>query len=272
MRRRGFALILVLWTLVLVALIIAQLDAAGRSEMVIAGNLRANAEAEAAADGAIAEASFKLLDTSDAHWWADGSTRILTLSNATIRVSIVSETGKIELNGADPSLIAALLQGIGVESDKASALADAIADWRDPGESPRPQGAKLPQYRAAGLDYGPPDAPFQSLDEVRQVLGMTPAIADALIPHVTIYSFGQPDPAYADPEVIQAMKRVGMLLPNVTPPAPTPIPYGGMMTVTITAEAVTKSGGRFTRRASLRIGAMFPQAYQVLTWESPPAA
>ena len=52
-RSRGFALLIVLWTLVLIAFVVAQVTAAGRTEIRIAGNLAANAAAQAAADGAI---------------------------------------------------------------------------------------------------------------------------------------------------------------------------------------------------------------------------
>ena len=48
---RGFALLLVLWTLVLVSLIVSQLLASGRSAVRIATNLRAASVAEAAAVG-----------------------------------------------------------------------------------------------------------------------------------------------------------------------------------------------------------------------------
>jgi Tfp pilus assembly protein PilX len=49
----GFALIIVLWTLVLITFIVAHLTSSGRIEIRIANNLVANAAAQAAADGAI---------------------------------------------------------------------------------------------------------------------------------------------------------------------------------------------------------------------------
>ena len=63
-RSGGFALIIVLWTLVLIAFIFAQLTASGRTEIRIAGNLVANAQAEAALDGAVFQTIFNLSDTS----------------------------------------------------------------------------------------------------------------------------------------------------------------------------------------------------------------
>jgi Tfp pilus assembly protein PilX len=59
-RNGGFALIIVLWTLVLIGFIVAHLTASGRTEIRIAGNLVANSASQAAADGAIFEAIFNL--------------------------------------------------------------------------------------------------------------------------------------------------------------------------------------------------------------------
>src|SRR3954453_17769805 len=58
--QRGFALLIVLWMLVLIAFITAHVTAAGRTEIRIAGNLAANAAAHAAAGRALHQAVFHL--------------------------------------------------------------------------------------------------------------------------------------------------------------------------------------------------------------------
>src|SRR5437660_3841344 len=93
-RRRsgGFALIVVLWTLVLIAFVVAHLTASGRTEIRIAGNLVANAIAEAAADGAISEAIFNLLDPKpEQRWPIDGTARELTIGNNRVMVRLEDE-------------------------------------------------------------------------------------------------------------------------------------------------------------------------------------
>ncbi|MDR3535940.1 MAG: hypothetical protein P4L71_05530, partial [Acetobacteraceae bacterium] len=70
-REAGFALLLVLWSLVLLSLILTQLLSAGRSEAQLAGNLRNAAMAEAIADGAVREAVFHLLGGTPA--WIHGT-------------------------------------------------------------------------------------------------------------------------------------------------------------------------------------------------------
>jgi general secretion pathway protein K len=261
--RRGFALLIVLWTLVLVALLVAHLSATGRSETRIASNYAANAQAEAYADGVVYESALHVMN---GDWIADGSTHVLDLAHGKAAITLYSEAGKINPNVASTDLLASLLRALGVEGPRAAALADAIADWREPGDQPRPNGAKAPQYRAAGLDYGPPDAPFESLDEIGRVLGMTPEIATAIRPHLTLFQYADPDPASADPVVLQAIKQLpGGANPQSLPPGLT----GGMQTLYIVAEAQGSRGGLFTRRAVLRIGPAFERGFQVLAWEGP---
>jgi len=85
-RRNGcFALVIVLWTLVLIAFIVAHITASGRTEIRIAGNLVANAAAEAAADGAIFAAIFNLTEPkSDQRWPIDGTARELAIGNSRV--------------------------------------------------------------------------------------------------------------------------------------------------------------------------------------------
>ena len=68
MGQRGFALLIVLWTLVLLSLILAQLLSAGRSEAQLATKLRDAAVAEAVADGAVQDTLFHLMAQGAQAW------------------------------------------------------------------------------------------------------------------------------------------------------------------------------------------------------------
>ncbi len=72
-RQRGFALLIVLWTLALLALLGTQLLATGRQDTQLARNLLDAAVLEAAANGAVQQAIFGMLDGSNQHWSADGT-------------------------------------------------------------------------------------------------------------------------------------------------------------------------------------------------------
>lgn len=267
--RRGFALLVVLWTLVLLALIVTHLTTTSHSEARIAGNFAANAVAEATADGAAYEAVFHLMDGS---WSADGSSHKLTEPDGTAMVRVDSEAGKLNPNVATVEMLSSLMRILGVEPRQAEALAEAILDWREAGTMPRPNGGKQAQYVAAGLTYGPPGTPFENIDELGRVLGMTPDVLNLLRPYLSIYQLGQPDLRYADPIVVKAMQQLPgqqgqqFNLPQPQDPAGQ-IPM--MQTVVVTAEVKTLTNGFFLRQATFRVGPAFPRGFQILGWDAP---
>src|SRR5436305_11663961 len=86
-RSGGFALIIVLRTLVLIAFIVSHLTASGRTEIRIATNIIANAGSRAAADGAIVQAIFNLSDPDPKRRWpVDGNVHEVVVGNFRVRV------------------------------------------------------------------------------------------------------------------------------------------------------------------------------------------
>ena len=51
-----------------------------------------------------------------------------------------------------------------------------------------PGAEVVSEYRAAGYAYGPRDGPFETVEELKLVMGMTPLLFEALAPVLTIYS------------------------------------------------------------------------------------
>src|SRR5215469_15778752 len=206
-RTHGFALIIVLWFLVLIAAVATYLLANARMEIAIARNIRSSAAAEALADAGIAEALFNETDPGASnHWRPDGATHRLRLAAGEITIRITDETAKVNPNLATDGMIAALFEASGIEQAQARRLGATIADWVGPQSAPRPLGAKLDQYRAAGKSYGPPNAPAQSLDELQLVLGMTPQIFATVRPYLTVYTdTGPPNPDFAPPLIQRAL-------------------------------------------------------------------
>jgi general secretion pathway protein K len=262
----GFALIIVLWTLVLIAFIVAQVTSSGRTEIRIAGNLVADAVAEAADDGAIFAALFNLADPNPAQRWPlDGTVHELTIGNSRVIVRLEDEAGRINPNSASPALLEALLRVTGSDPETARRLVEAIGEWVGSAPAARPQNAVLADYSAAGLDYGPPSAPIETLDELGRVIGMTPAVLAAIRPHLTLFGPPEPNPASADPVVAAA-------LAEVSPPSQTPNPPNqpsfDLLTVRIEASAVGPGTARVSKTAIARVGAMLPGGYSVLAWGS----
>ena len=266
-RSGGFALLIVLWTLVLIAFIVARMTASGRTEIRIAENLRADAAAEAADDGAIYSAIFNQLDPNpDGRWPLNGPPRELTIGSSRVMVQLEDEAGRINPSTASPALLEALLRTTGSDAESARRLAAAIGDWVGaaavaPGA--RPQNAVSADYRAAGLDYGPPGEPFETLDELGRVLGMTPAVLAAIRPHLTLFGPAQPNAQTADPVVAAALAATQQgpqaLVPGNQPPP-------DMLLVRITATAFGPSNARVSKSAIVRVGTMLLGGYVVLAW------
>ncbi len=245
-RQRGFALLIVLWTMALIALIGTQVVAAGHGEARLAMNLEASAVAEAAADAAVEVAAMHLLDASSARWIADGPAYVVRTPSATVLVQITGEQRKLPLNTAPTLMLAALMRTLGESPRTAAVLADQIGDWRSPANFPLKLGAKAPQYRAAGRAWGPPNRPFRSVAELRLVLSMTPALYTRLAPHVTVYTQSMPGLTQADPIVAASMQQVAGS-------GFQPLSFDEAPVVRVVAQAIGGSGGRFTRRAVIRI-------------------
>ena len=205
--------------------------------------LRLHVRLQQEADGGVWEAAFHLLDPSAGHWGADGTDHLIRHGNTWLDLRITSEAGKINPNIASTGLLLAQLRATGSDMHEAQALTLNIRAWRFPASS---DGAVLPggpaAYVAAGLPYGPPGAPFQSVGEQGLVLGMTPVLAARLIPHLSIYWDDEPVVEQADPVVRQAMMSVGNTFPT-----------GGMaraeQVVSIESAAVDRSGARAFRHA-----------------------
>ena len=204
-RQRGFALLIVLWTVGFLALLGTQIVAAGRSDTMLADNLKQEAVLAAAADGAVSDVMFRMLAARDPGYKADGGLRELRIGQTPVFVRIESESDRINLNTASAMLLRALIMQSGGAPSVADRTTAAILDWRTSGANPRQGGAKAPEYRAAGRMYGPPEAPFRDVSELAGVLGMTADLFARMAPHITVLTDGDPDMSTRDPVVAQAL-------------------------------------------------------------------
>ena len=253
--------------LVLIAFITAHLAGSGRIETRIAANLVASAVTEAAADGAVHQAIFNLLDPQpERRWPLDGSTRALTIGDCSVNVQLHDEAARINPNLTSPALLEALLRGTGSDAVTARRIAGAIGEWVGAAARQRGPEALDAAYRAAGLDYGPPGEPLETLAELQRVLGMTPEVFAALSPHLSLFAPAEPAPAHADPVVSTALASVGRVRPGGARPAPR---QTDIATARITATAEGPGNARVTRTAIVRVVSR-PRRYTILAWYNEP--
>jgi general secretion pathway protein K len=253
----------VLWTLVLIAFIVAHLTASGRTEVRIARNLVAGAVAEAGADGAIYTAIFNELDPNpDQRWPLNGPARELSVGNTRVMVQLEDEAGWINPSTASSALLEALLRTTGSDAETARRLAAAIGEWTGSALAAQPHDPAA-DYRAAGLDYKPPGEPLETLDELGRVIGMTPAILAAIRPHLTLFGPPVPNPATADPVVAAALTAAAQ---TASAPLPGNQAPPDLITVRITATAFGPENSRITRSAIVNVAARLPGGYTILAW------
>ena len=264
-RSRGFALLVVLWTVALLALLGSHITAAARRAASLSTLLHDAAVAEALADGMVDEAILRLLDPSPRGWKADGARRSVRLGGGRAEVTVLDHGGRINPAMATPQLMAVVLRLEGVEEKRAVQLAAALMDWRTIGDKPTPGGAKAAEYRAAGLPYGPPNEYYRSPEELGLVLGMTPDVLVRLAPHVSVWNTGRIDLSHADPVVARAMQETGGGVGQLQQS-----PEGQMAPMIVEIDAqVTPPGARARRRAVVRINladAAAPRPWHVLSW------
>ncbi|MGH8471013.1 MAG: general secretion pathway protein GspK [Gammaproteobacteria bacterium] len=211
--KQGFALVIVLWVVALLSIVAASLAFSMRTETTLAHDLVAQAQARALADAGVYRGILELTNPDRLRlrrWRGDGSLHRIRFGGATITVSLQDEAGKIDLNSAQRGLLDALLRGSGIEDERRDALLDAIEDWRDPDSLRRLNGAEDQEYEAAGRTHGAKDGAFNTVEELQQVLGVTPRWFKRLRPALTVHSHSAGiDERVAPPEVLRALLLSG---------------------------------------------------------------
>ena len=188
--QEGIALIIVLWITTLLMLIASSFIYAMRTDINIVTNSLARARLEAATDAAVQRGIFEMLKPPQLpnRWTTDGVATPWNYQGIAVEVTMTDESGKIDINTASDALMRGLFASQGMKDEEAAAITDAILDWRDPDSLKRLRGAEEAEYLAAGYTYKPANAAFQSNEELRLVIGMTPELFDKVAPLITIYS------------------------------------------------------------------------------------
>ena len=288
-RERGVALVIVLWAIALMAVLLGSFAMIAHTENLEARHVFDTVTARYDAQAGLERAVYELRNSDPGQRWiADGRPYEFDFDGAHVSVELTDETGKIDINSADPLVLTSLFISVGVDFDRAESLTDAIQDWKDADDLPLAKGAEINEYKAAGLSYGPRNAPFQTVSEIQQVLGMDYDLYSRIEPAITIYgSGGQPNAAYAPIEALRALPNMTddyakqlialrqsmipgqpgaqpLLLPDGTPV----VANGGGLTYSVKSRAVLPNGVSTVLDASIRLGGVGASGrpYTVLRW------
>jgi general secretion pathway protein K len=288
---RGIAFVLVLWVIAMLSILLGSFALVARTENLQSRHLFDTTQARYAAEAGLNLAIYELRKSDPAQRWiADGRPYRFGYGDAEIEIAITDDSGKIDINAAsgNADLLTNLFVTRGVPLDKAQALSDAIQDWIDPDDNTRPNGAEAAQYKAAGLSYGPKNAPFDTVSELQQVLGMTYDLYQKIEPGITIYSGrNAPSASYgnevaleamypdASPEQIQEfIQQLQSQVPGsgaqpVLAPDGTPVmAAGGGLTYSVKSRATLPNGASTILDATIRMGGISAagRPFVVLRW------
>ena len=211
--RRGSILLFVVWTITLLSLFAVSVASHASFALGLTDRLSDRLRAAYVARGASEYAALALEeDDSTAvdgfvEQWSDnpgfflnhplgrGMFRIIAdepLAGGQPRYGLTDEDRRVNLNTAPREVLQRLFQlAGGLREEEAAGLAAAVEDWRDKDDTAASGGAEGSYYRGLEDAYDCKNGPFESLEELRLVRGMTPALYRRLEPHLTVYGSGQ---------------------------------------------------------------------------------
>jgi len=189
-RRRGIALLIVLWVLTILMVTVFSFAVMTRAETYGTFVFREDTEKRYLAEAGIERGILEILYASANRnrtvtlegmglWRSDGTPYTVDMGSGSCEVRIVDEAGKISLNGLTDATGIVLrnllvLQGVGPEA--ADAIVDAVLDWKDSDDLHRLHGAESEYYQSLPKPYRPANADFRTLEELILVKGITPEI------------------------------------------------------------------------------------------------
>lgn len=120
-RQRGFALVVVLWIVTLLALQVSVFNLSIRDASSLASNELAIARGEALTAAGVELAAARLMPP-EAAWYADGSTREVSFGGARLYITITDEAGRFDINELDDEVLESLLRPF-------ARSAETLAQW-----------------------------------------------------------------------------------------------------------------------------------------------
>ncbi len=122
------------------------------------------------------------------------------------RYGLADEERRINLNTAPIEVLQELMEIIGALSpEEATAISQAIGDWRDEDDQQRPLGAEGFYYRSLRKAYDCKNGPFENVEELLLVKGLSRELYRSLEPYVTVYGSGRMNLNTASPVVLRTL-------------------------------------------------------------------
>jgi len=207
--RRGVALLAALWLVVAIATVALQFSVEAHERRTIGLLASERGIQRAAALGALALTQARLeqalrvapsgtnlnvasLRASDP--WLDADSTYsgpVLVDSMEVDVQTRDLGEKLNINLINETEIQTFFSFLLGDYAKSTQLAQSIMDWRDADSLPRPNGAERDAYIKDGMLALPTNGPFREIEEIRDVMGMTPEIYAVASPYLTTHGSAQ---------------------------------------------------------------------------------
>lgn len=167
-RRRGSALLAVLWLSAALSAIAFSVASTVRGETERASTLAESVRAGYLASGAVEAAILRVQSLRNTGKPVLPRIRFSFATGEAV-VEVIAESSRLNLNTAKPPDLLRLLMTLGAGPEQAQVITNAILDWRQQGA-----GATDGYYASLNPSFLPRHASFQEIDEALWVQGMTP--------------------------------------------------------------------------------------------------
>jgi general secretion pathway protein K len=206
--QKGIALLIVLWVMMILMVTVFSFSVMTRAETYGTLSFKEGTEkkflAEAGIERGIMEMIYRSVNQNQTVtlvgkevWKLDGTAHTVDTGGSGYFVRVVDESGKISLNSlTDTSgiILKNLLINQGVSPENADIIVDSIQDWKDADDLHRLHGAESDYYLSLPNPYKAGNAPFETLEMLILVKGVTPEILygtdkkKGIIHFLTLYS------------------------------------------------------------------------------------
>lgn len=219
-QQEGMALLLVLALTALISALVGEMAFNSYVDLRLVETFRDQTRAEYVARGGIEVGRHLLsIDTNEydgaTETWAQGIPSYPVGDIGSISIEIEAQDGKINLNAlvgesGNPDAVMVdrcerLFDILAIPD--AEAHVDALIDWIDQDDDPRPAGAEAGYYASQPEGIECKNAPLDTLEELKVIAGFNAEDVEVLLPHVTVYGSKQIHLNSASPEVLYALAQ-----------------------------------------------------------------
>jgi general secretion pathway protein K len=263
----GFVLVSVLWIAGLLAAVASTFALAVRLHVMSEANLAGSMEAELAADGLVRLIAYRLaaepfLETGG-EMAVNGEPNLCRFDQDKHAVFTVQDQGGlVDLNRAPLNVLATLIEKASRQGSDPLTLAEALADFRDSDDIRFGVTSGGPEESLIAGGPGMKNAPFQSVDEIEEVIPAAMADLARLKPLLTVYSRQDG----IDPDVAPKALTSLLALDRENDRAAVPLAPSRHTVFAIDAEMTGRDGSKFRRIAMMSILRDPQRPFAILEW------